>query len=662
MSNDRNGKKKKRDRVGVVLYTGYLVFLGATLWLIAKLIWIQVGYKPDPRIKDALTPQVTTEDLDPLRGNIVDCKGRILAMSCPIYEIHMDCTVRKSEFANAKREKLSTAKDQDERDRIIAHYDSLEQKWLTKARALSAELTRVYPEKTADEFYRLIKDGRENNRKYVKLGEPVDRNTYKQMLGFPLFDEGSNKGGLIVKERYVRRYPYGELARRTIGFVRNNTDAEVTNNHVGIEGKFDYVLHGRTGHESFRTTDAFKKIHDNDSSYVQPRDGQDVHLTLDVDFQELADKALRAQLDSDRVVNETCLVLMEVRTGAIKAMVNLKRNPKTGAFEETQNVAIGHKAEPGSVFKTVTLMSVLNDKYIKDLDTTLPATNGKIEGTSIPADIHIPDFARQHGTNRISVIDGFKISSNYVYGTLAVKYYTKHSDKFFDHIYEYKLGDAFDFDLDGLAKPTIPARETEGRYKGSWTPTTLGSVGYGYATEETPLHILTFYNAIANKGKSMKPYLVESLGDGGSGSSRRGPSVLNSSICSPAVADTLNRALMAVTSDGTAKWSLRGVKCNVAGKTGTSFGTFPKDERGSSAYEDKNGRRKYQGTFVGYFPAESPKYSVICSIYTDPVGHSSAHQGGGIPAKAVKMLIDGIFNIDPELAETVSRIGKDEQR
>ena len=212
-------------------------------------------------------------------------------------------------------------------------------------------------------------------------------------------------------------------------------------------------------------------------------------------------------LVSDKVVYESCLVLMEVETGAIKAMVNLKRNPKTGAFEESKNVAIGHKAEPGSVFKTVTLMSVLNDRYITDLETTLPATNGKIEGTSIPADTHIPDFARQHNTSSISVIDGFKISSNYVFGTLAVKYYGKHKDKFFDHIYEYKLGDAFDFDLDGLEMPTMPQRDTAGRFKGSWNPTILGSVGYGYATEETPLHILTFYNAIANKGRSMKPYL-----------------------------------------------------------------------------------------------------------------------------------------------------------
>ncbi len=291
-------------------------------------------------------------------------------------------------------------------------------------------------------------------------------------------------------------------------------------------------------------------------------------------------------------------------------------------------------------------MSVLNDGYIRSLDETLPATDGKVEGTSL-RDSHIPQFAAKHKTNRISILDGFKISSNYVFATLAVKNYGKtktqdKTDKFLSNIYTYKLGEAFDFDLDGLQTPTIPNPGT--RY---WTNTDLGSIAYGYSTQETPLHIITFYNAIANKGRMMKPYLVESIEENGRVVNRRGESVLNSAVCSKAVADTITRALKAVTEDGTAR-RLKDAKCSVAGKTGTSFGTFD-----NGKYSDEHGRRKYQGTFVGFFPAEDPQYSIICTVYSKPTNKS--FQGGGIPARAIRTVIDRLYDIDPYFRGTIHK-------
>mgnify|MGYP002521899522 FL=1 len=454
-------------------------------------------------------------------------------------------------------------------------------------------------------------------------------------MELPLFNEGRFRGGVIVERENIRRYPYGELARRTIGFVRNNK-SQVTNTHIGIEGKFDYILHGTEGVEYLRTTD-YGRVLNSDSTVRAAIDGKDIITTLNIDYQDIADKALREQIEGEDALEGACLVLMETKTGAIRAMVNLVRDADSGRFGEIQNYAVGRKAEPGSVFKTVTLMSVLNDGYIKSLDETLPAKNGHVEGTSIN-DAHIPDFARQHHTDRISVLDGFKISSNYVFATLAVKYYGKRdgydgTDKFLSNIYNYKLGEAFDFDLDGLQTPTIPSPKT--RY---WTNTDLGSIAFGYSTEETPLHILTFYNAIANKGKMMKPYLVN------------GPGILNSAVCSRAVADTLTRALKAVTEEGTAR-RLKGAKCSVAGKTGTSFGTYA-----NGKYVDEHGRRKYQGTFVGFFPAENPQYSIISVVYSKPTNKS--FQGGGIPAKAIRTVIDRIYDIDPFFQEDINKKGK----
>ncbi len=189
-----------------------------------------------------------------------------------------------------------------------------------------------------------------------------------------------------------------------------------------------------------------------------------------------------------------------------------------------------------------------------------------------------------------------------------------------------------------MLTPTIPSPET--RY---WTDTDLASIAYGYSTSMTPMHILTFYNAIANKGRMMKPYLVEDIESDGRILRRRGPSTLNAAVCSRAVADTVTRALKAVTEDGTAR-RLRGAKCTVAGKTGTSFGTYD-----NGKYADEYGRRKYQGTFVGFFPADNPKYSIICTVYSKPT--SKSFQGGGIPVRAVRTVIDRLYNIDLDLSE-----------
>lgn len=584
--------RKKRDRIGMILYVVYLVLLLASVLLIGKIIYMQTCWRPDEKIYGPLTPQNTKKVLEPVRGNILDCKGRLLAMSYPVYILHMDCTVGK------------------------------EDEWQEKLPELAEGLHGIFPERTAAQYCKMIRLAREAGQRYLVIGRPVDHKTLGKVKALPLYREGRNKGGLIIEQKNTRRYPYGTLARRTIGFVRESNPG-VSNNLVGIEGKFNDVLHGKDGKEWFRQTDKGKVVQNFDSAYVKAVDGKDIITTIDIDYQEMADNALRAQIDGNSDIEGACLVLMEVRTGAIRAMVNLKHNPSTGRFEEIENMAVGKRHEPGSVFKTVTLMSVLSDHYIDSLNTLIPTNHGRIPEARVD-DQHIRDHELKDHTSTISVIDGFKISSNYVFAKLALDNYGKNVDKLMKHFKEYGLTEKFDFDLDGLQTPNIPRPEH---------PTDLARVGYGYATELTPLQVLTYYNAIAGKGRMMKPYLVE------------GPEVLDRSICSQAVADTLTRALKAVTEDGTAKWSLLGCKVPVAGKTGTSFGTFPKGQRGADPYHDPSGRRKYQGTFVGFFPADDPKYSVISTVYSYPTIRS--YQGGGIPARAIKTLIDNIYTIDP---------------
>ena len=297
--------------------------------------------------------------------------------------------------------------------------------------------------------------------------------------------------------------------------------------------------------------------------------------------------------------------------------------------------------EQGSVMKTVTLLSLVEDGYVKTLDQTLPTNNGFVPG-GYNQDVHILDYQRETGRRDITVMHGFEISSNYVFTWLAENYYGNKPQEMFDHIYSYRFGEPFDFDIAGMGMPVVNRPGTPG-----WSKTTLGTTAYGYSVAVTPLHVATFYNAIANKGKMMKPYLVESIERNGRKVKQFKPTELNSSICSPATADTVTRALRAVVNEGTAT-RLRNAKLPVAGKTGTARVVLSPEERGGSRdpYSDAKGRKKFQGTFVGFFPADNPKYTILVTVYSYP-SHRNFY-GGTKPAMAVRDIVDQLYALDPD--------------
>lgn len=636
---------KNRDRIGMVLYSAYLLLLLLSVAIVGKIVVLQLFFKPDKEIAEVLAPSPERHVIDPARGNITDCEGRPLAISCPVYQIYMDCNVLKRDIAERTRIRVGNAKSKEQIDAIRADSAKTENEWRQKASQLAKRLPEFYPDKTAAQFEKMILDGRDSGKRYMKIGGKVDWNTYCRLQELPLFKEGRYKSGMIAEQSYIRMYPYGELARRTIGFIRDNK-VDVDNTHIGIEGKFDAVLHGQNGLEYLRKTDGGNRMRDNDSTVVKPVDGKDVRTTINIDYQRILDMALREQVEGEDELEGACAVLMETQTGAIRAMVNLIRNPKNGKYEETQNLAVGRKFEPGSVFKTVVLASALNDKYVKSIEETMPATDGKVAGTNI-TDRHIPEFAAKHKTKVISIKDGLSISSNYVFANIAVKHYGKDPMRFVENLNLFQLGDKYNFDLDGMAAPYIASPNN----RHPFTNNDLGRMGYGYSVQLTPLHIVTFYNAIANKGRMMKPYLVEDIESGGTILERMSPAPINEAICSKAVADTLMRALKAVTEDGTAKKSLSGVKCPVAGKTGTSFGTFEK-----GGYSGENGEQKYQGTFVSFFPADSlkgPRYTMICTVFSKPTHNS--FQGGGIPARVTRTVVNNLYNMDPWFRQEIRR-------
>ena len=630
------GKKRGMDRISMILLFIYIVVLFISALIVVKLIYIQKSWEPDKSIAKYFLPPAEKYTIAPDRGAIIGCGGEILAMSTPMYELRMDCTVRK-EYFQKKMRKNPTG-------------DNLEQQWQDKAKAFSEGFAKVM-NMDASAIFKSIMDGRRKGNKYLRLGTDIDRGTLLKLESLPLMEEGRYKSGIIVEKHDSRKYPYGTLARRTIGYVKDNSsqkEDEKGRSHIGIEGKYDYVLHGKEGEIWLKPTDNKEKIQNYDSTYVKPVDGLDVRTTLDITLQDIVDKAMRKQMSANPKIEDGCAVFMDVRTGAIRAMVNLTKSPKDSSLNEVYNMAIGYGANPGSVFKTTTLMTALEDGYIKSLDDEIPTNEGKLPG--YPQDDHVKNLVK------ISILHGFEISSNYVFRYLATNNYSDDPKRFMDKLYMYKLGQAFDFDLEGLREPVLPSPDSK-----SWSSTDLGSVAIGYSVRETPLHTLTFYNAIANKGRMMKPYLVESIEKDGVVKTKKGPSVLNASICSRATADTLLRALKAVTSEGTA-YRLKGAKLTVAGKTGTARQSLSKEEIEKYGRDPKDNTQTADGsyhnlaTFVGFFPADNPKYSAIICMNSSLIKGSL--YGGVGPASAMREIVDAIYTLDPEWGAEVTAMAK----
>lgn len=631
-------KEKEKRRPSRVLMHFYMLFLAVSLVVIGKIIYIQYIWEPNPKFVKDFKPAKQKEVIEPERGSILDHNGRLLAISTPLYNIRMDCYVQK-EHNEQDGEKGRKA----------------EEKWLENARLLSGGLARVLHEPDKDSLYywNLIRKSRAEKKKYVSIARNIDHGTLLELQELPLYNLPRHKGGLIVEKVERRLYPYGSLARRVIGYVRNNDDTSAI--HVGIEGKYHYLLHGRKGVEWTKKTDKSSRIQDIDSTYISAEDGADVRTTLDINIQDIADKALKKSMSANQNIKEGCVVIMDVETGAIRAMVNLEKDSQ-GGYYESFNMAAGRPAEPGSVFKAVTLTTLLEDKKV-ELDTRIPTKRGIMEEyplKEVAQDQYIVNYENNTKEKTIPVIHGFQISSNYVFRRLVKDHYGENPEEFTSRLHSYNLGANFDFELTekGSGKPSIPDPQEKG-----WSRTSLISSAIGYSVKVTPLQIATFYNAIANDGKMMKPYIVECTERNGVAEKTYGPMLLNS-ICSKATADTLTRALKRVTSDGTAK-VLRNARCQVAGKTGTArMYLTPQEQKGSgNPYEDIDGKKKHQGTFVGFFPADEPKYTAIVVTYTGLLGMGENVYGGAAAAATFKDIVDGVWSYETEWSHELEADG-----
>lgn len=541
--------------------------------------------------------KVTTEDiafrgfkLDAVRGDILAHDGRTLATSVPYYKVRMDCTVQNKDTFN---------------------------KYID---GLSRSLAAFFKDKPAKEYKKLINSGRAKGKKYLSVGNRlVDYSELEKIKKFPLFEKGANRGGIIVEEKYKRTNPYGRKAYRTIGFINSEGVG------VGIEGTWDYYLKGKPGVQIRQKILGGEWIPINTDQNVAPENGYDIRTTINIDFQEAVENALKEQLSKGQNIEGATAVVMETKTGAIRAISNLKNDGK-GGFDESLNYAIGQATEPGSVLKLVTLVALLEDGYVT-LDTQVDGGNGVwVYLTQKVTDSHAVGMQDVRGA--------FAQSSNVCFAKLATTYYAKDPKKFVNRVQNMKIGERFHLDIQGEAASTIHSPESS-----IWTPGLLASMGFGYGMLITPLHTLTFYNAIANDGKMMKPYFIEDYERDGEIIKQFKPQEISGAICSKETAKAAQEAMRAVVTNGTGKM-MQNDWYAVSGKTGTARVAFP-----GGGYE-RNGMRKYQATFCGYFPSENPAYSMIVILYSGETAGS--FYGATWAGPVFKKISDFIYANSPE--------------
>jgi len=635
--------KKKKNANGMnttsaVLFIVRVIFLVVGFFVIVNIIRIQYLWNPDKETYKYFTPPEYSRVVDPIRGTIFATDGRILAAAMPMYKIEMDCCVMQSEY----KKKENGAQ--------------LEAEWRAKAKELAAGLSRIIGEKSADEYYLEIITKRTKGSHSYKIADRVTHETLAELKELPLYNEGRNRGGLIVSKLDTREYPYGSMARRIIGYVKDNKDT--TNNKLGIEGRYNEILHGKEGYQHLKRVDGRNNVINRDTALVDVEDGKDVYTTIDVDIQNIADREMRKFLMDSRFndrITEGCSAIMEVETGALRAVVNLRKN-NDGSVGETYNYFIGRKGEPGSVFKPVSIMTLLEDGKVKDLTDSVPTFKGEwtFKGKLFEDKEHLN--AKRFPSGKISIEDALMISCNNVFRYLVATNYEHNPQKYIKKVAKYGFMD-FDFDIDGIAETKLPEIDTTQQ----WSYQDLAQMGMGYAVELAPVHLLTFYNGLANGGKMMKPYLVESIQKDGKVYERFKPTVLNKSICSKATAETIKQGLLLVTTGkkseqnyGTAYYPFKNSKCMVAGKTGTARMKVLGNAKKGDPYSTVDGCRQFQATFVGFFPAENPKYSIITVVYSKPI---IGNMYGSACAEVSRKITDDIYCLNPEWGEQVKENG-----
>lgn len=592
MSKFNNNKIIPRYSViAIVMSLIALAVLGKTIYTMTakRSYWMEVA---SLQKKDSVK-------VKPTRGNILSCDGQLMASSLPEFKVYMDFNALK------------------EAGNDTAFVDSIAY--------ISKGLNNIFPEKSASDFKKHLMEGFHKMSKHWPIwDERIDYNTFKEIQSLPIFHLSKFKSGFHWDEFNARRRPFGSLAQRTVGDMFGAKDTA----RCGLELSYDSILRGTDGiiHRR-KVRNKFLNITD-----TPPIDGADIVTTIDVSMQDLAERAL---IDELKEVNGNVgvAIVMEVATGDVKAIVNMDKC-EDGEYREVKNHAVSDLLEPGSVFKTASIMTILDDGLV---DTTYTVETGGGVWNMYGRDMKDHNW-RRGGYGTLTLPWTLKYSSNVGVSRIIDLHYHKNPEKFVEGIYRLGLATDFHIPIAGYspAKIRMPHKNSHGQYD-NWNATALPWMSIGYETQVPPISTLTFYNAIANGGKMMKPRFVKQIIKNGEIVYNNPPQVIKEHIAKESTIKEITRILTEVVSEGLGK-KAGSDKFLVAGKTGTA-----QMSKGALGY--KAGGTNYLLSFAGFFPADKPRYSCIVCIQKTGLPAS----GGGMSGVVFHHIAEGIMAQDLKL-------------
>jgi cell division protein FtsI (penicillin-binding protein 3) len=533
----------------------------------------------------SLADSLTTNyfDVKAERGNIYSADDKLLATSVPYFELHID-------FASKAMTNEIFKKNVD---------------------SLAFYMWKNFNKNTVQGYKEQLIKARKQKKRYYPLCANADYSLLKEIKKWPLFREGKFKGGLIVETHQERRNPYGHLAQRTIGLIRDNAQ------DIGLEEASDSLLKGVNGKVLKQKIAGGEWVPIKGAGQIEPKNGYDIITTIDLGLQDITESTLM-QAVTEYQADFGCAILMEVKTGAIKAIANLGKI-KDATYSENYNYAIGLSNEPGSVFKIAGYLALFDDGFIKLTDSI-----NSNHASAVFAGQLLTDDGHNSQYSFLTPGKALAISSNVAIAKWITQFYGNNKQKFYNKLEDFGLTAAAHIDLKGESSPVIHKPK-------DWSALSLPWIAHGYEVKFTPLQILTFYNAIANNGTRMKPYLVQQVLDNGNVIREYKPTSTKQKICKPEAAAMAKEILLRVVEDknGTG----RGISTphyRIAGKTGTAKMSF-----GKTGYTDKN-----LSSFVGFFPADDPLYSCIVVI-GGPQGLFTT--GGAVSAPVFRTMADKII-------------------
>lgn len=582
-----------------ILSRTYLVYIFLCVFAIAILYKICIIQFKEGEQWKAKAEAFNTKvfEIEAVRGNIFDVNGNLLATSLPYYEVAVDIN------APSIDKKLFEA----------------------KVDSLGFMLADLFKDKTAKQYVKILRKARKSGDRYVVLKRNVPFKDLQTLKTFPIFKRGK-RGGLVTLQTNKRERPFKMLAARTIGMARTGIKP------VGLEGAFDTTLTGISGQRLMQKIagDVWRPI--NDENEVEPKDGNDLYTTIDINIQDVAENALEKALKRNNATHG-CAILMEVKTGEIKAIANLTRNGKDSSsytYSEDLNYAVLNATEPGSTFKLASLMAVI-DEYGLSLDEKVEVGNGEVTYyNKTIKDSHTPE------SSVLTIQRVFETSSNVGVAKTIVKYFSKDPQKYVKKINSFHLNQKLGLSIPGEAAPLI--KNPKGP---DWSGVTLAQMSYGYETLLTPLQTLAFYNAVANDGKMVRPRFEKAIKKDGLTVKTFSTEVLVEQIAKKETIAKAKQMMEGVVLKGSGK-GLNITAFKVGGKTGTAQiakAGYKKGD-GKTAYGEA-GNRAYQSSFIGYFPADNPLYTCIVVVYNPTRG---GYYGAAIAGPVFKEIAEKVYS------------------